>query len=311
MLRKAEIIEREEFTMLSDNPCNLCPRECGVTRTDQLGFCQCGSRVKVARAALHFWEEPCISGSRGSGTVFFSGCTLRCCFCQNHEISSEGVGKEISVRRLAEIFLELQDQGAHNINLVTPTHYLMQVLRALDTVKSKLYIPVVYNCGGYERLETIRALKGYVDIYLPDLKYYSSALSWDYSKAQDYFQVAAEGVSEMISQIDGLEFDEQGMMKKGVIVRHLVLPGGRKDSIQILKWMSENLPKEKYLLSLMSQYTPNGKSPEHEALNRRITTFEYESVIKEAIRLGLSNGFMQERGSAGEEYTPPFDLQGV
>ena len=297
--------------MLSDDPCNLCPRECGVNRTDQLGFCKCSSQIKVARAALHFGEEPCISGIRGSGTVFFSGCTLRCCYCQNYNIANVGFGKKISAERLSEIFLELQEKGAHNINLVTATQYLMQVLRALDIVKLKLNVPVVYNCGGYERVEVIRALKGHIDIYLPDFKYYSSAFSWNYSKAQDYFQVAASAVKEMILQTGDLKFSEQGLLQKGVIIRHLVLPGGRKDSFQILKWISENLPKDKYLLSLMSQYTPNKKNLEHKELNRRITTFEYESVVQEAIRLGLSIGFMQERSSAKEEYTPLFDLEGI
>jgi putative pyruvate formate lyase activating enzyme len=297
--------------MLYNNPCNLCPRECGVDRLANLGFCECDSQIKVARAALHFWEEPCISGSKGSGTVFFSGCTLRCCYCQNFRISSEGFGKEISAQRLAEIFLELQEKGAHNINLVTPTQYLVQVLYALDIVKSKLHIPVVYNCGGYELLETIRALKGYVDIFLPDLKYFSSELSLKYSKADDYFEVASAAIKEMISQIDTLDFDNNGIMQKGVIIRHLVIPGARKDSFKILNWISENLPKDKYLLSLMSQYTPAYKSSEYKELNRRITTFEYKSVVEEAIRLGLSNGFMQERSSAKEEYTPPFDLEGV
>jgi putative pyruvate formate lyase activating enzyme len=297
--------------MLYNNPCNLCPRECGVDRLANLGFCECDSQIKVARAALHFWEEPCISGSKGSGTVFFSGCTLRCCYCQNFRISSEGLGKEISAKRLAEIFLELQEKGAHNINLVTPTQYLVQVLYALDIVKSKLHIPVVYNCGGYELLETIRALKGYVDIFLPDLKYFSSELSLKYSKADDYFEVASAAIKEMISQIDTLDFDNNGIMQKGVIIRHLVIPGARKDSFKILNWISENLPKDKYLLSLMSQYTPAYKSSEYKELNRRITTFEYKSVVEEAIRLGLSNGFMQERSSAKEEYTPPFDLEGV
>jgi putative pyruvate formate lyase activating enzyme len=297
--------------MLSVNSCNLCPRECGVNRTIQSGFCRCGSQIKVARAALHFWEEPCISGNKGSGTVFFSGCTLKCCYCQNFQISSGGFGKEISVARLAEIFLELQEMGAHNINLVTATQYLIGVLKALDLVKSKLHIPVVYNCGGYEQAETIRALKGYVDIYLPDFKYYSSVLSWNYSKAQDYFQVATAAIKEMISQTEGLKSGENGILQHGVIIRHLVLPGGRKDSFQILKWISESLPKDKFLLSLMSQYTPYSENQEFKELNRKITTFEYESVVEEAMRLGLSNGFMQERSSAKEEYTPSFDLEGV
>jgi len=297
--------------MLSENPCNLCPRECGVDRTVQAGFCQSGSKISAARAALHFWEEPCISGSKGSGTVFFSGCTLRCCYCQNFKISSEGFGKEITADRLADIFLELQEKGAHNINLVTATQYLMPVLQALDMVKVKLSIPVVYNCGGYERIETIRALKGYIDIFLPDFKYYSSELSWNYSKTKDYFEVTSAAIKEMILQSGGLKFDGCGIMQKGVIIRHLVLPGARKDSFLILKWINENLPKDKFLLSLMSQYTPVFKSPEYKELNRRITTFEYNSVVEEAVRLGLSNGFMQEKSSAKEEYTPPFDLEGI
>ena len=300
----------EIITMLSESPCNLCPRECGVDRSAHLGFCKCGNRIKVARAALHFWEEPCISGSKGSGTVFFSGCTLQCCYCQNHKISSEDFGKEISEQRLAAIFLELQDKGAHNINLVTATQYLLQVLKALDMVKSRLHIPVVYNCGGYERVETVKALKGYVDIFLPDFKYYSNVLSVNYSKANDYFEVTSAAIKEMISQTQGVEIDDNGIMQKGVIIRHLVLPGARKDSFLILKWINENLPKDKFLLSLMSQYTPAGKCCDS-ALNRRITTFEYESVVEQAIKLGLSSGFMQEKSSAKEEYTPPFDLEGV
>lgn len=297
--------------MLSDNSCNLCPRECGADRHTQPGFCQCGRQIKAARAALHFWEEPCISGSKGSGTVFFSGCTLRCCYCQNSKISLEPFGKEISPSRLAEIFLELQAKGAHNINLVTATPYILPVMQALDLAKPALHIPIVYNCGGYERLETIRALKGYVDIFLPDFKYYSGALSQRYSGAADYFQVTAAAVEEMVTQTDGLVFDECGIMQKGVIIRHLVLPGSRKDSFKVLQWLSSHLPREKFLLSLMSQYTPARKIPPYKDLNRRVTTFEYQSVVKEAIRLGLTHGFMQEHSSAKEEYTPPFDLMGI
>ena len=286
--------------MLSANPCNLCPRNCGVDRNSELGFCKCGSRVKVARAALHFWEEPCISGTRGSGTVFFSGCTLRCCYCQNYHITSEGFGKEISAQRLAQIFLELQEKGAHNINLVTATQYLLPVLQALDLARPKLNIPVVYNCGGYERAQTIRALKDYVDIFLPDLKYYDGGLSQRYSQARDYFEVASAAIREMIRQTGGPVFDRDGVMQRGVIVRHLVLPGSRKDSLLILQWLSDNLPKGQYLLSLMSQYTPYCET-EFKALNRRITSFEYQSVVEEAIRLGLTNGFIHERPTAKEE----------
>ena len=297
--------------MLSDSPCNLCPRRCGANRITRPGFCRCGRRAKVARAALHHWEEPCISGSRGSGTVFFSGCNLRCCYCQNSRISDGGFGKEISDGRLAEIFLELQDKGAHNINLVTATPFILPVLRALESVRSRLHIPVVYNCGGYERVETIRALSGAVDIFLPDLKYYSPELSQAYSQAADYFEAASAAVREMVAQAGAPVFGPDGLMRRGVIIRHLVLPGARKDSLRILRWIRENLPGGQYLLSLMSQYTPYIPLPEHPELNRWITSFEYESVVEEAVRLGLTDGFMQERSSAREEYTPPFDLEGV
>lgn len=297
--------------MLSEDLCMLCPRECRVDRITQMGFCQCGKKIKVARAALHFWEEPCISGTRGSGAVFFSGCTMRCCYCQNHYISSESFGEEISEERLSNIFLELQEKGAHNINLVTATQYLPQVLKALDRAKDKLIIPVVYNCGGYERVETIKELKGYVDIYLPDLKYFNNDISKEYSQASDYFKVASEAIQEMISQVGCIEYNS-GIMQKGVIVRHLVLPGHRHDSVDILKWIGENLDKSKYILSLMSQYTPiEGDLITHKELSRRISTFEYQSVVNKAIELGLSNCYIQEQSSANSIYTPAFNLEGV
>ncbi len=297
--------------MISRDICILCPRECRVDRITKMGFCQCNRDIKVARAALHFWEEPCISGTNGSGTVFFSGCTMKCSYCQNYSISREAFGKIISTERLSEIFLELQEQGAHNINLVTATQYLPQVLEALDMIKGKLIIPVVYNCGGYERVETINELKGYVDIYLPDLKYYNSEISRKYSQAPNYFEIATNAIQEMISQTGSIELDKNGIMKKGVIIRHLVLPGHRKDSIEVLKWLSCNLDKSRYLLSLMSQYTPPTDIIIHKELNRRITSFEYQSVIDEAIRLGLSNSYIQERSSATLKYTPDFSLDGV
>ncbi|HWQ73802.1 MAG TPA: radical SAM protein [Syntrophomonas sp.] len=296
---------------LSSNPCNLCPRLCGTDRSTQTGYCQSGNQLKAARAALHFWEEPCISGSRGSGTIFFSGCTLRCCYCQNYRISSEGFGREISAARLAEICLELQAQGAHNINLVTASHYLEPVIAALDMIKDELRIPVVYNNSGYERVEVVRQLKDYVGIFLPDFKYYSDELAWKYSRARDYFTTAAAAISAMIEQTGATLFDGDGIMQKGVIIRHLVLPGAAGDSRRLLQWISENLPPGKFMLSLMSQYTPAYKSSEHHEINRRVTTLEYEKVVEEAIRLGLTDGFMQERSSAKAEYTPPFDLEGI
>lgn len=297
--------------MPSYSPCTLCPRMCRVDRRTRAGFCGCGETVKVARAALHFWEEPCLSGTRGSGAVFFSGCTLRCVYCQNARISAGGFGAEISEDRLAAIFLELQDQGAHNINLVTATQYLPPVLRALDKARPRLHIPVVYNCGGYERVETVRALKGYVDIFLPDFKYMSPELARRYSAAPDYPVVAAAAVREMAAQAGPPVFDGEGLLQSGLIVRHLVLPGARHDSLRILRWLSEALPAGSFLLSLMSQYTPCEKIGRCPELARRVTAFEYESVVREAIRLGLTAGYRQERGSAREEYTPPFDLEGV
>ena len=297
--------------LLDFTNCHLCPRNCGINRNISVGFCGCDSTLKAARAALHHWEEPCISGTRGSGAVFFSGCTLKCCFCQNHLISQGTLGKELSPKRLGEIFLSLQEQGAHNIDLITATQFLPQILPALDLVKHKLHIPVIYNCGGYEKIETLALLKDYIDIYLPDLKYFDSSLSWRYSKAKNYFEIASEAIPYMIEQTGELRYDAQGILQKGVIIRHMVLPGCKEDSIQLLHWIKENLPKGKYLLSLLSQYTPFYKSSDYPEINRRITTYEYNKVLDTAISLGLTQGFMQEKSSAKEEYTPPFDLEGI
>lgn len=292
--------------------CSLCPRNCRVNRHIGTGYCGCGDSIKAARAALHHWEEPCISGSRGSGAIFFSGCTLRCCFCQNYPISQEGVGKELTVRELSDLFLKLEDQGAHNINLVTATQFLPSVLKALDLVRHKLKIPVVYNCGGYERIQTIKELNGYVDIWLPDLKYFSRELSARYSKAADYFDVASEAVKQMIRQTGAPQFDSDGLlMKKGVIIRHMVLPGAKEDSLHLLDWIKENLPEGQYYISLLSQYTPFYHSKDYPEINRRITSYEYNKVVDKAIRLSLLQGFMQEKSSAKEEYTPPFNLEGL
>lgn len=292
--------------------CSLCPRNCRVNRHIGTGYCGCGDSIKAARAALHHWEEPCISGSRGSGAIFFSGCTLRCCFCQNYPISQEGVGKELTVRELSDLFLKLENQGAHNINLVTATQFLPSVLKALDLVRHKLKIPVVYNCGGYERIQTIKELNGYVDIWLPDLKYFSRELSARYSKAADYFDVASEAVKQMIRQTGAPQFDSDGLlMKKGVIIRHMVLPGAKEDSLHLLDWIKENLPEGQYYISLLSQYTPFYHSKDYPEINRRITSYEYNKVVDKAIRLSLLQGFMQEKSSAKEEYTPPFNMEGL
>lgn len=295
--------------------CQLCPRKCRVNRTQTTGYCKSGSAVKVARAALHMWEEPCISGANGSGTVFFSGCTLGCCFCQNYQISQEGFGKEISIRQLSDLFLRLQDQGAHNINLVTATQFLPSIIKALDLVKHRLTIPVVYNSGGYERTETIDRLNGYVDIWLPDFKYYNNDLAKRYSNAADYFETASQAIARMIEKTGEPVFDCQSsgqpLMKKGVIIRHMVLPGCKADSFALLHWISENLPKGRYYISLMSQYTPFYHSKDFPEINRRITSYEYQKVVDLALVLGLDQGFMQEKSSAKEEYTPPFNLEGV
>lgn len=291
--------------------CTLCPRSCGVDRTVTVGRCGVGAQVRLARAALHFWEEPCISGEKGSGAVFFSGCSLGCVFCQNYSISAGGYGKDVSIERLAQIFLELQEQGANNINLVTGEHYIPQIIRALDLVKDSLHLPVVYNSSGYETVEAVQMLKGYVDIYLPDLKYCSPERSARYSHAPDYFAVATKAIQEMAKQVGPVQFDENGMLKKGLIVRHMVMPGGVEDSMDILTWIAENLPLDDILVSVMSQYTPFYKSGEYPEINRRLNQAEYDRVLDWMDCMGIENGFVQELSSAKEEYTPDFSLQGV
>ena len=284
---------------------------CRVDRSERYGFCGCGDRLKIARAALHFWEEPCISGRGGSGAVFFSGCNLRCCFCQNYNISSEGFGKEITVERLSDIFLELQEKGAENINLVTPTHYVPFIIKALDMVKHKLDIPVVFNCGGYELKGTIDMLEGYIDVYLPDMKYFSSDISSKYSNAPDYFEYASEAILAMIKQVGKLTFNSEGGLMKGTVIRHMVLPSHRHDSIKLIEWIADNTSRYDVLVSIMNQYTPfDFISEEFSELKRKVTKMEYNSVINRAAELGLK-GFTQERSSASEDYVPDFDLSGI
>ena len=287
--------------------CILCPRLCGVDRTERVGYCGSGSLPKVARAAKHHWEEPCISGTEGSGTVFFSGCTLGCVFCQNREISRGGTGREVTVEHLADIFKRLEGQGVHNLNLVTPTHFTPQILQALELAKPT--VPIVMNCGGYERVETLRQWEGKVQVYLPDLKYFSPELSAKYSAAPDYFAVASKAIMEMHRQQPQLVW-EGDLLKRGLIIRHLVLPGCMKDSLQILDFLDNHLPKDSFLLSLMSQYTPTENCKQFPEINRRVTTYEYRKVADRAAELGFS-GFAQDRRSAKEEYTPPFNLEGV
>ena len=303
---------------------------CKADRSRAAGYCGCSSVLTAARAALHHWEEPCISGSAdadggltapggarsdsgGSGTVFFSGCTLGCCFCQNHKISSGHFGREMTAEELGQVFLRLQDQGAYNINLVTPTQYLPHITAALDLVRPELTIPIVYNSGGYETVETILALKDYVDIWLPDFKYYDNRLALRYSHAGDYFERASLSILQMIRQTGAPVWQEAdpSLMQKGVIIRHMVLPGHKDDSIALLHWIKENLPRDQYMISLMSQYTPCHRSSDFPGLNRRITTYEYNRVVDTALELGLTHGFMQQKSSAKEEYRPPFDLEGL
>jgi len=291
--------------------CKLCPRKCGVNRHEKKGFCGMGSAVTVAKACLHQWEEPCISYKNGAGTVFFSGCGLHCCYCQNNAISKELFGKTLNFRQLADVFLSLAEKGADNIELVTPAHFIPDILKALDLVKHRLEIPVIYNTGGYENPETIDMLNGYIDIYMPDIKYYSSEISEKYSGAKDYFRYASESVLKMSEQVGNLQYNSDKGLVKGTVIRHLVLPSCRHDSMNIIKWIAENTVSEKILVSIMSQYTPFDFIPEKfPELNRRITKMEYNSVVRYAENLGI-NGFTQEKNSASEKYVPDFDLSGL
>lgn len=286
--------------------CTLCPRACGADRTSgQAGVCGVTDTYRVARIAPHLWEEPPISGTRGSGTVFFSGCNLRCVFCQNREISREGLGRAYTEEELTQAMLRLQDEGVHNINLVTPTHYTAPLAKLLEKIKPRLGIPVVWNSGGYESVESLRMLEGLVDIYLPDFKYISSELAKAYSAAPDYAEVATEAVLEMFRQT-GKYGEADGLTQKGVILRHLVLPGCRADSIAVLRHIASILPVADIRVSVMRQYTPDfAMDCPHKNLRRRVTEFEYNSVLEEAARLGIL-GFSQGKDAATRAYTPDF-----
>lgn len=291
--------------------CAACPRRCGALRKPAQpsgGFCGMPAGFVVARAALHQWEEPCISGQHGSGTVFFSGCSLRCVYCQNQQISLGRYGALVTEENLLRMFDRLIEQGAHNLNLVNPTHYAPMLAKALKKYCSP--VPVIYNSGGYERVEMLKALEGLVDIYLPDLKYVDSAVSLRYSGAADYFDYASKAILEMSRQVGKAAFDKNGVMKKGLIVRHLILPRNTAQSIKALTWIHENLP-EGTLVSLMCQYTPCGELENFPELQRRLTRREYEKVVDQMLELGLTGGYLQELSSAKEEYIPPFDLTGV
>lgn len=290
----------------------LCPRECGANRASgKTGRCHVSARVRVARAALHMWEEPCISGKEGSGAVFFSGCSLGCIYCQNREISGGKSGLDISVSRLAEIFLELEAQGANNINLVTAGHYVPQVVRALEEAKRLgLQIPVVYNSSGYEKAETLRMLEGLVDVYLPDFKYLSPDLARQYSGASDYPETAQAAIREMVRQQPMPQFDARGMMTQGVLVRHLLLPGHVREAKRVLEYLHREYGDQIYI-SMMNQYTPGPEVREDPLLHRGVTKREYERLLDFAWELGITQGFCQEGGTAKESFIPAFDCRGV
>ncbi len=287
--------------------CTLCPRECHVNRlAGQTGYCRQTAEVRVARASLHLWEEPCISGARGSGTVFFSGCALGCVYCQNYRVSRGQVGKTVTTERLAETFLTLEAQGAHNLNLVTPSHFLPQIVEALTLARKQgLQLPVVYNCGGYEKAETLQLLAGYVDIYLPDLKYCSPDLARKYSHCTDYFQHASIALAEMVRQVGEPVFRQDGLMARGVIVRHLLLPGQLQDSMDVIRYLHQEFGNQIYI-SIMSQYTPLSVAQEYPELQRKVSTEEYDRLVDYAISLGVENGFIQEGDAALESFIPEF-----
>ncbi|WP_167959094.1 4Fe-4S cluster-binding domain-containing protein [Anaerosporobacter faecicola] len=293
--------------------CKLCARNCGVDReAGKVGVCGQTSELVVARAALHMWEEPCISGENGSGAVFFSGCNIGCVFCQNQNIAKGDVGKKISLERLVEIFFELEQKGANNINLVTPTHYVPLIVEAIHRAREKGFsLPFVYNTGCYENLETIQMLDGCIDIYLPDMKYKDSTMSMRYSHAKDYFTVASRALEEMVRQVGEPVIDEKtGIMKKGVIVRHLLLPGGLMDSKEVVAYLYQTY-HNKIFLSLMNQYTPLPQVASFPEINRKVTRYEYNKLVNYAIELGVENGFIQEGNTAKESFIPEFDLEGV
>lgn len=287
--------------------CEICPFRCKVNRlSGQVGRCGCGDKIRVAKYQLHYFEEPCISGKSGSGTVFFSNCNFKCIFCQNYKISQEGKGNEVTIEELANIFLKLQKEGANNINLVTPTMYAYQIIEAIKIARNNgLNLPIIYNSNGYENVETLRDLSGYVDVYLPDLKYYADELAIKYSKAPNYFKIATKAILKMIDQVGLPEFDENGMIKKGVIIRHLVLPGHIQNSKHILKWLKENVEGNAYV-SVMTQYFPTYKAKEDEYLNRKLTRKEYSEIEQYLYLLDIQNGYMQELGKHEEEYVPDF-----
>lgn len=288
--------------------CKICPHNCGVNRLNgNIGRCKSNGNIKLAMASIHNFEEPCISGENGSGTVFFSNCNMNCVFCQNYKISQQGLGREISIEELAEIFIDEQNKNAENINLVTPTMYVYHIIEAIKIAKNKgLKIPIVYNSNGYENVETIKKLDGYIDIYLPDLKYYDDDLAFKYSGVKNYFENATSAIKEMYNQVGSPVLDENGMMKKGLIIRHLVLPNNLQNSKDVLKWINDNIDK-KVFVSVMAQYFPTNKAKDFPDINRKLTKEEYEEIENYLYSLDLDNGYIQELGEHEEEYVPDFE----
>ncbi len=285
--------------------CTICPHQCKVNRnTGKIGRCRCNDKIKIALVSIHNYEEPCLSEKNGSGTIFFTNCNLNCIYCQNYEISQLGKGKEITIEELADIMLKQQQRGVNNINLVTPTMYAYQIIEAIKIAKLKgLTIPIIYNTNGYEKIETIKDLNGYIDIYLPDLKYYSDTLSKKYSNVERYFQIATKAIQEMYNQVGKSEFNQEGIMQKGVIIRHLVLPNHIQNTKHILKWIKENMPEDIYV-SIMAQYFPTYKAKQDEILCRKLSKKEYKEIENYLYTLNLKNGYIQELGEHEEEYVP-------
>lgn len=291
-----------------ENLCTLCPHRCGIDRIKNIGRCKAGNEIEIGGFSLHYFEEPCISGKKGSGTVFFSKCNLSCVFCQNYEISNLGNGRKIQVKELSQIFLEQQENGAENINLVSPTIYADKIAESIKLAKSQgLRLPIIYNSNGYENIETLKKLEGLIDVYLPDLKYADNELALKYSKVSNYFEVACKAIKEMERQVGEPELDENGMIKKGLIVRHLVIPNNMQNSKKVLKWLSSNLSKDVYI-SVMTQYFPAYKAKDYEEINRKITKEEYEEIEDYIFSLGIENGYMQDFSDENEEqYVPKWE----
>ena len=321
--KNKSILKYTPKTLMRD--CTLCPRNCHADRTqNRFGFCGAGSELVIARAALHMWEEPCISGKEGSGTVFFSGCNLGCVFCQNYDIAHRKIGKSISIQRLSEIFLELQEKKANNINLVTPTHFVPQIIDALISAKSNgLSVPIIYNTSGYESVETLRMLDGFIDVYLPDFKYFNSEFSKKYSHVADYFEKTSLAIAEMVRQtgeplfytksgniLTADEYDDEALIRKGTIVRHLLLPGCLEDSKAVIKYLHETFGNRIYI-SIMNQYTPLKQVADIPELNCMVSSDDYEALVDYAISLDVENGFIQEGDVASESFIPDFDGSGI